>query len=213
MIYDNTFEKSIQALAEGIRQSSFSLDPEKCLFFQNTKVDKHYTVVIRVPEPIATEIYMLGKELQEIEPSLITGQKENLHFTLFYLPDTVDPRNIRDFLESFFAENHFNFQIENIAFMNQGIGAVAYPKNDGLARLRQKLLTEFNYHYPHPELMLVSWVAIARYSQAPSKKLLDFLKQNFDREFGFLKLEDVEILENEDKYLSGAKLLYSVKNS
>ncbi len=199
------FQQIIAKQKEFIRDITFNLDPNKCILFSNTKTDRHFTIVVLMPPEIRRKMSQFAQKLQEIEPSLILNDPEFYHLTLYWVPGDRNPDKVRKFLTDYFAHYHFDFNLSNLFNSPKGIGVSALPTDESFIELRNSLSREFNFPYTMPDFLPMSWITIARFTEKPSQKLIDFLKNNFDTDFGYLKVKEINILESENKNLAGAK--------
>ncbi|MEI6498497.1 MAG: hypothetical protein WCO23_00895 [bacterium] len=207
---DSNFQKLLEKAETFIKDVSFSLSPDECELCSDTKTERHYTIVVLMPDNISLAMAKFVEEISQIEPTLITGTRSLFHLTRTYLPSDWDIPKIKQSLKSFFADNSFDFKLKHLVFMPKGIGIVAIPTNENLFKLRRLLGTEFDFSSAFKDLEPVSWVTVARFTQKPNQELLDYLKSNFQTDLGILKVNEISVFENEDKNLNGAKKLFSI---
>jgi len=204
------FEKSINNAKAYVKKVASDLKPENCEIFLETKTDRHYTIVVMIPTHIASKMDQFQKKLLEIESSLVTGSKDLMHLTLIYLPGDRDIDEIKMFLEDYFKGSKFGFSLSGLFISSKGMGVAAYPSNDTLINLRMKMGEKFDFPFSLSGLEHISWITLARVSKKPSQEFIDYLKLNFDKDFGSFQVSKVDIFENKDKTLAGAKKLFSI---
>lgn len=210
MIQDSNFEQSIAKVKTHIQDVAFNLDPDKCEIYSTSTVARHFTLVVMMPDEIAAKMNDFIERLKVVEPSLMVGAKDLLHLTLYYLPDDIDTEEIESFLTDFFKDKFFDFNFDSLIYMPKGIGVAAFPTNMNFVDLRRALGKKFSYPYVYTELEFVSWITVARYTEQPSRKLLDFLRENFETSFGSMKVDSIDVFDTNDKNLKGAKKLFSI---
>lgn len=210
MKQDLSFEQSIAKVKAHIQDVAFNLDPEKCEIYSTSTVARHFTLVVMMPDEIAAKMNDFIERLKVIEPSLMVGTQDLLHLTLYYLPESIDTEEIENFLTDFFKDRSFDFNFDSLIYMPKGIGVAALPTNMNFVDLRRALGKKFSYPYVYTELEFVSWITVARYTAPPNQRLLNFLRENFDTSFGSMKVTSIDVFDNSDKNLKGAKKLFSI---
>lgn len=191
------------SLKHSIREIVFSFKPEDYKPVE-LEVPEHYTVIQFLPEDLKTKAAAIANQLKQVDGSLLLNPKDIYHATLFSCPVKTDKEKIKREFQAALTEGPVDFALDNLLIAPIGISVAAYAKTERFINLRKKMCSITGQEFFNDFRGLMSWVTLARFSEAPSEELIKFIQENFEQNLGTMSLEEIKIFKNSSKTLTGA---------
>jgi hypothetical protein len=196
-----------------LTRDNFSIfDPQKIISFKTLEIPVLYTIVHWLRPAEREYFFNLANKIKSLDESLILTTPETYHMTIFSYALSTDDSNIKSIIEEFLCKEAFNFKTSSFAMGPAGINIALYPDNDQFVSLRNKLYESVNIEPPADFRRYMCWVSIARFTEIPNKKLLEYIEENFvlDSEIE-LSINTAILYKNSHKELQGAQEVWRVE--
>lgn len=195
--YNRTMKEQIEKLIDYL-DSTIEIN-------QEIAIEPEYTLVIKPSPDLLSDINHFIEDLSKTDGSPYYYNKENLHSTIY---GRIDIKTNTHLLASFLEKE---LRQINMTFSVGGVSATAIildPIDFSLFGLRRKMI-----NFLHDEKRLtrnelmeeMAFITTLRLKEEPNRQLLEYLKENRQKQFGIFKPQTIELYRIESKIFDGTQ--------
>ena len=158
----------------------------------NLSLPREISLVAGMDSPVTDELGTFVDELKAIDPSQTFYSKSDMHMTLLGGLDTsLDVARHESGLERVVSSYILEFSFELLTANHSGLAVVALPIGFSISSLRTDIrdvlgLPQVPYKSSARLKTVfenIGWVSVLRFTSEPKQELIDFIKDNRNRQF------------------------------
>lgn len=195
---------------ELLTQASEAFNPNEVKAFNTLDVPEHLTAVVHIPSAIRNKLAKFAYALHEQEPSLLLVRPENYHITIASAPLETGVDHFKEVIGEALHKQKFELDLSGVLLDPEVIAAVAYPNGQELYAVRKQIFSALGEAVPEEPKFELGWASIARFTQPPSRSMVDLALREIHREWGHFNVESAVIYRTANKHLDGSEEVAAV---
>lgn len=187
-------------------------EQNKYTVLNDTGMPEHYTFVCPISADLRSQMTKITIKLTEFKDSLFLNDPANYHTTLFHCDSTHDIQAVTQRLETALESlDPMAFTAKGIFASSDAIVLVLFPENETASDLNSELSASINIPGESGLRKTLKWVSLARYREAPSTELKEYVRTLNKQEFGVFKPDEVVLYRTGDRTLDTATELKRIR--
>lgn len=199
-----------------------NLQTQDIQIFEDKPIPENYTIIARPNEKMINKIVELIDELKKFDENQFYYPPKQMHLTIIgNINISHSQEKIVQAIEEIVKINRMKFNLIGINSNIYCTSVSAIPVDFSLHEIREKLRQQIgdgdDFGKPSsfrlPEYEHVGWINFMRYLKQPKDQFLKKLYEFHDKNFGEMKVEKIELWNNQSKALNPkiGKLIYTLK--
>lgn len=186
-------------------QATEAFRPEHAQPHSNLKTEEHYTLIAPLPEELSEEVQSRLTQLKMRDAALLDTPASNLHMTIQPFPLGIDVDWLKTATRDVFPQGGLEVWARGLHVRPSGISVGLYAEQLPQLRLalseRFDIPTSYRYHGLRHD---IGWIALARFSQPPTREVVRYIQDNVTEEFGTFTFNTLALYYNTHRTMEEA---------